>query len=282
MKAYLALLLLCGPAVPAAAQTTATPPPDWVAARVDAARARLQATPAGRLVWAAMDAQGGLARWYGNGPIGFRFDYRPTGDRPGHDTYEIADTWSARTRHTLADPPGVEFGWSGAQAWVHPADADPGVNVRFWSLTPYYFVGLPFVLADPGVQLSMDPPASLEGRPCDVVRATFGTGTGDSPGDYYVLYLDASSHRLRGIRYVVAYPGFFPPGQHSPEKLMTYDGDQTVSGIALPTAYRTFAWSDGQAGELVTETTLSEVQFLPDTPATAFDVPPDARVIEGY
>lgn len=270
----------------AAPVAVATPPASWVDGRVEDARTRLQASEAGRQLWAAIEAHGGLERWYANGPIRFRFAYTPVGgDRGPIDTRQLIDTWSSRAIHELPSNPAVRFGWDGASAWVSDADAELPANPRFWSLTPYYFVGLPWVLADPGVQVTADGEYDFEGVTYDVVRATF-EGVGDAPDDYYRLLIHPDTGRVGGVIYVVSYPGFFPEGGHTPEKLMAFDGSQTVDGITLPTAYRTFRF-DGEPGmhtlgDLVTNTTLTEVSFEPATPATAFDRPAGAVVREGY
>lgn len=263
---------------------TATPPDAWVAERTAEARDRLAETDAGQLVWQSIEAHGGLTQWFANGPLFFRFTYSPLGDRTVRDTFQTVDTWSSRARHQLADAPGTEFGWDGEQAWVSPADADPKTNARFWALTPYYFVAMPFVLADPGVRLEKTGTAELHGRPHDVLKATFGDGVGDSPDDYYVIYLDRETGRFGGLRYVVSYPGFFPDGGHSPEKLMVYEGDQMIDGITLAKAFPTYKWDAeaGERGERVTDVTMTEVEFRPETPDAYFAVPDDAKVIEGY
>ena len=261
-------------------------PDEWIATRVGEAQARLATSPAGQLVWAAIEAHGGLQTWYANGPIAFRFAYAPV-DRPPTDTRQLVDTWASRAVHTVPDTAGIAFGWDGQQAWVSQPDAEAlPRSPRFWALTPYYFVGVPFVLADPGVNLELAGEMTVEGRPMDLVRATFGEGVGDAPDDYYILLVDRETKRVGGVRYVVSYPGFFPEGGHGPEKLMTYDGEQTVAGITLPTTYRTFALTLEQnavtIGDVVTNTTLTEVSFEPATLDSAFRVPEGASIIEGY
>lgn len=260
------------------------PPAAWLTARVTEARERLGATEAGQVLWAALEAHGGLERWLGHGAIEFRFRYAPLGDRPANDTVEVVDLWSSRARHRVTDDPEVSFGWSGEQAWVRvPAGREPPTNVRFWSLTPYYFVAIPFVLADPGTQLALDGIEELEGRTYTRVRATFEPGTGDAPDDYYVVLVDQETHRVGGLRYIVSYPGFFPEGGHSPEKLMTYDGAQTTDGIVLPESYRTFALDEaGEPAEQVTLSTLSDVAFVSELPAGYFEPPEGAVVVEGF
>jgi hypothetical protein len=250
-----------------------------VGARVAAAQARMMASPAGKVIWESMEAHGGLANWYEGKNLTFRFNYMPVGGKKPNDTTQTIDLWSSRARHTLTSNPEVSFGWDGKQAWVSPADAEVGTNPRFWSLTPYYFVGVPFVLGDQGVKLAMEAPIEFEGKTYDTVRVTFEDGTGDA-SDYYVVYFDQQTRKVGGLRYVVTYKGFFPDGGHSPEKFMSYDGEQDIEGIKLPVSFRTFAWDGAKEGEVVTNTTLSDVAFQPDF--SDFEVPKDARVVEGY
>jgi hypothetical protein len=277
------IVLGCEPNPPAEAPEppadTVMPSEEAITSRIAEARERLDSTEAGRFVWQAIEAHGGLQAWWSNGPLYFRFDYQPVGGE-GIDTYELVDTWSSRARHWLASDTTVSFGWDGAQAWTHPAGAEVPTNARFWSLTPYYFVAVPFVLADPGVQHTMDGTMTFEDKTYDLVRITFASGTGDAPDDYYVILLDPNTRLVRGLRYIVSYPGYFPDGGHSPEKLMMYDGEQTVDGITLAERFRAFPWNDGDPGDLVTEVSITDVDFRPETPKDAFEMPAGAEVQE--
>ena len=259
------------------------PPSSWVSTRVAAAEKRLQSSEAGRLLSKAIEYQGGLSKWFANGPIYFRFNYRPQG--PGNivrDTYQTVDTWSSKARHQLADNPSLEYGWDGEKAWKYPADAEMSINPRFWSLTPYYFIGLPFVLGDEGAILTLEEPSILEGKEYNMVRVTFSEGTGDAPGDYYILYLDQETSQLIALRYVVSYPGFFPNGGHTAEKLMIYEGSQEIDGITLPQRLPTYKWSDNQMGELVTKITVTNVSFKPDVTSAYFKPPESSYILKGF
>jgi hypothetical protein len=257
----------------------AAPQASWAKKRADEGAARLTAQgEGGALLLEAIHAQGGLERWYTNGPLAFRFTYAPVSG-PARDTRQLVDTWSARAVHEVADAPAHRFGWDGQVAWASDEEATK-MKPRFWALTPYYFVAIPFVLSDPGVKLVHEGQAELEGRPCELVRATFEAGTGDAPDDFYVVYIDKQTRRVSAVRYVVSYKGFFPDGGHSPEKLMTYDAPQTIDGITFPASFRTFTWVDGAQGELVTNTTMSEVSFKPETLAEAFVPPQGAMIIK--
>lgn len=251
-----------------------------VTARVDEATVRLQSTAGGQLVLDAIDVHGGLARWYSNGPLHVRYRYERIGGGEAIDTRQVIDPWSSRAVHTLAADSSVSFGWDGTNAWVAPDSAALPTNARFWSLTPYYFIGMPFVLADPGVHLEASKPITVEGRVYELVRVTFAPGTGDAPDDYYYLLLDPETRRVGGVRYVVSYPGFFPEGGTTPEKIMLYDGAQTVDGITLQEGFRSFAWTPDGPGEASARGSLTEVRFEPTVPDSMFARPSGASIQE--
>ncbi len=259
---------------------TATPPDVWIEKRVMQSRQRLSKSKAGRMLWQSIQAHGGLETWYANGPVYVHYNYQPLGERGPRNTYQTIDTWSARARHQMANQRDHEYGWDGSRAWYRPGDWELPYDVRFWALTPYYFVGMPFVLADPGVDLSYEGTSKMEGQNCDVVRATFGE-VGISPDDFYVLYLDREDHTLQALRYIVSYPKFFPEGGHSPEKLMTYDERQTVEGITFAKSYRFYQWKSDQKteAEKVTDATLTNVEFRPETPNAYFEIPEGATPV---
>jgi hypothetical protein len=268
-----------------AATALARPPSSWVAARVAKAKARLAQSPGGRLIWQSIERHGGLTRWFENGPLQFRFRYAPK--KPGskvRDSTQLVDTWRARARHTLTAAAKVRFGWDGQTAWVAPRSAKKPLNVRFWSLTPFYFVGIPFVLADPGTRFTLLPETRLGGRRHQLVKVGYGSSVGDSPGDYYIVYIDAETQRVGGVRYIVSYPGFFPKGGHSPEKLLVYEGSRAISGITLPQRFYTLTWDPKtkRTGKRVVEVTFSDVRFVPDVPAASFAIPADARRLSGW
>ena len=265
----------------AAGPKLAKPPADWVAGRVADAKARLEASDAGKLVWASMEAHGGLETWYASGPIAFRFTYSPTNGKGVRDSRQVIDTWSSKARHWLPGDEAKGFGWDGAKAWATAPDEELGIKPRFWSLTPYYFIAVPFVFGDDGVNLKAEGETTFEGKTYDLVRVTFEAGTGDAPDDFYVLYLERETRRVGGVRYVVSYPGFFPEGGHTPEKFMKYDGAQEVGGVVLPETFRTFKWTDGAPGELVTNSKMTDVGFEPEREASWFEAPAGARIIEG-
>ncbi|MGB3585541.1 MAG: DUF6503 family protein [Tunicatimonas sp.] len=253
-------------------------PDSWIDERVAEAEQRLNASEAGALVWQAIEAHGGLDTWFSNGPLAFQFNYQPLDGSTPRNTYEVADYWSARTRHERIDTLG-EYGWTGKQAWVRPADANVPYNTRFWSLTPYYFVGIPFVLADDGTNFELLGEQTHRDRPYDAVKITFGENIGDAPDDYYVVYIDQETKQVDVTRYIVSYPGYFPDGGHLPEKFMDWTDHQTIHGITLAQGFDTYWWKDEQPAEHITAIEVSRVEFMPDITDAYFEAPENAKVV---
>lgn len=142
---------------------TAKPPQSWIEDRISKAKERLQASAVGQKIWQAIEAHGGLNQWYSNGPLQFHFNYQPLNEGTSRNTIQIINQWSAQARHQMANDTTVQFGWDGQQAWATDTASIP-FDVRFWSLTPYYFVGIPFVLADEGVNLEEAGEDTYEGQ----------------------------------------------------------------------------------------------------------------------
>lgn len=273
----LLFILCCSPDGGEPARNT-TSDADPYAERVAAAHERLEADSAGRLVLRAIHAHGGLEAWYGNGILSYLFRYRPLDDGSPRVTEAYNDYRSSRAVHFPPADTTQAFGFDGEQAWSMTGGAVRDMNPRFWSLTPYYFVGLPFVLADEGIHFTQLPDRELNGRMYHLVRVSFGEGIGDAPDDYYVLYLNPNTGQLDALRYIVSYPGYFPDGGHAPEKLMVITGKTTVDGITLPTGYDTFWWNDGTPGEKITDIKVHHYAYHTDLPDTFFDRPAGARV----
>lgn len=258
-------------------------PDSWVIERAAKAKKRLESSAAGTIVWNAMEAHGGLANWYTKGPIAFHFDYQPLDGSTRRNTYQTVDMWSNTARHQHYDDRSQEFGWDGSQAWSKTTDSTAfKYNLRFWALTPYYFLAQPFVLDGEGVILEQLEDKEFKDKMYHVIKVRFAEGTGDAPDDYYVLYFGKEDHKLGVIRYIVSYPGYFEKGKHLPEKFMELQGATTVDGIILSTGYHTHWLLEGEIpGEHITTITVDNISFQPETKKEYLEVPEGATILKG-
>ncbi|WP_281542563.1 DUF6503 family protein [Maribacter aestuarii] len=267
---------------PAETESSQYIPQSWILNRVEKAKSKLEETEAGSIVWNAMEAHGGLAKWYSNGPLSFRFNYQPVDGSTQRDSYQTIDTWSNKARHTSTTDSTAHYGWTGDTAWMKAQDSTAfKYDTKFWALTPIYFLGQPFILDGEGVNLEVLPKKMYKNKSHDVVKVTFDEGTGDAPDDYYILYFQEDNHLLSAIRYIVSYPAYFKDGGHLPEKFMEVIGENRVDGILFPTGYKThWLTEDEEPGEYITKIDVSDVHFENNLPQDFFDMPEGAKVIE--
>ncbi len=92
-----------------------------------------------------------------------------------------------QTRDGLITSSAYTLGANHGEVWIKPAlDALGGTPPRFYIWTPFYFFGMPFVFADPGVVLESLGKRSFGGEKFDAIRVTYKKGTGDSSDDSYI------------------------------------------------------------------------------------------------
>ena len=156
----------------------------------------------------------------------------------------------------------VRFGWTGQEAWVTPADAPRRPNPRFWALTPYYFIGIPFVFADLNANFEkLAQGIDFEGTVYDQVKVTFDPGTGDAPDDYYIVLIHPESKLVGGTRYIVTSP-LVVRGAPGPEKLITLESYRKFGGIKLPTRHRSFTMDGNSADKHIRNAEAEEYRWI--------------------
>ncbi len=101
---------------------------------------------------------------------------------------------------------GAELRWDGSQVGLMVSDTSvKWPNARFAAFTWPYFFGAPMKLADPGTQwaAAQNYPWA-DGQPAKGAKLTFASGTGDAPGDYYIVFPNAAG-QVDGMAYVVTF-----------------------------------------------------------------------------
>lgn len=232
-------------------------------------KSHLQSSDAGSLVWEAMEAHGGFDTWMSNGALQFRWTYRmqDLGPEAIVDTVQIFNPANFQVRHEVVDS-DTTFGWTGKDAWIHPADATFKPPPRFWALTPTYFVGIPFVFGDLNASFTDAPDWTFEGTAYRQVKVTFSAG--DAPDDYYILLLHPETKKVHGARYIVSSP-LVTDGTPKPEKLITFEKHEDVGGVMFPTYHRTFSMNGDELGEKVREAEAQGYEWKKPAPSM---VPP--------
>lgn len=220
---------------------------------------------AGRtLVMESIKAHGGTEKWYGNGQLQFRWTYHMTDKGPEVivDTKQTVDTESLAVVHEVVGK-DIRFGMNGGKTWITPEGSEFMPPPKFWSLTPFYFIGIPFIFNDPNANFEkLDEMKTFEGKEYAQVKITYLSEAGDTPDDYYVLLIDPETKLTKGAYYIVTSPLVAPDGP-GPPKFISLDNLNDVSGVKLASGHRTFEMTDGKIGKQMRYTDVEGVKFLP-------------------
>ncbi|MDA0348265.1 MAG: hypothetical protein O3C43_14920 [Verrucomicrobia bacterium] len=231
---------------------------------IDQVDAHLSQNEGGQLMAEAIEAHGGLKHWLKNEVLEFRWIYHMNDRGPDvkTNTLQRVDTSSFKAVHEMPDS-DIRFGWTGTEAWLHPADAPAQrLNPRFWALTPYYFIGIPFVFADINANYEKLPDNfEFEGTTYQQVKVTFNPGTGDAPDDYYIVLINPETKMVGGARYIVTSPIVARNGP-GPEKLITLEAFTKLGGVSLPTKHRSFTMNGNTLGEHIRDADALEYKWL--------------------
>jgi len=210
-----------------------------------------------------LDAHGGLDRWKAQRSVSFKKG----------DTHLV----DLNNRNEIIKKEGAyTLGFNGDEMWISPnRDSFPGKDPLFYRNLHFYFFALPFVLADPGVNLEEMGMKEINGKNYNVIKATFGNGVGDAPEDQYILYTDPESHRIELTNYSVTY---FDKDNATKYNAMTYTW-QEVDGLVVPSSYAGYKWENESLGEKRYEATFEMIAFSKENlPASTFKAPEGAWI----
>ncbi len=226
----------------------------------------------------SVEAHGGLAKWESFASV--EFDQTWTSKKGVKKDHQLFDL---RSRDGLITSDAYTLGATNGEVWIKPGlDALGGTPPRFYMWTPFYFFGMPFVFADPGVVQESLGKKSFQGQDYDATKVTFKQGTGDSSDDYYVTYADPQSGQLKLVSYVVTFAALRkdkPMDQLQPHALV-FEEWQDAGGLRVPKRGSFYNWkNENVEGEPLGVIEFSNVRFSDTAPDHAkFQKPADAVV----
>lgn len=185
-----------------------------------------------------LEAHGGLARWQDQQ----RLDY----DLYRQDQLVDHQLIALKPRKVLLTNDTYRIGYDGADYWVSPDTSAFDGNVRFHHNLQFYFMALPFLFADPGINYEVMEPREFQGKTHDVLGITFEPGVGDASDDEYIAYFDPKTHRLALLLYTVTYFSGEPGENYNAR---WYQEWQEVNQLLLPKKVVGYRWSDAGLGE---------------------------------
>lgn len=186
-----------------------------------------------------LEAHGGLALW--NEFDGLSYTMVNNGK-------SVEQLTHLKDRRAYLSSETFELGFDGKDIWAYPNMEElPGKSAAFYYNLDFYFVALPFVLADPGVILSYGGIREINGVKYPYIRAGYESNVGLSPEDSYELYIHPETKMLDILTYSVTYFDQSKKDQLNAAKV--YSEYIDVQGIKLATKMENYRWNDGQIGE---------------------------------
>jgi hypothetical protein len=189
------------------------------------------------VVAAMITAHGGMEKWRSAPTVSFEDHCKQTG-APQPMVSQV--TVEQGRRRAYLDFPELKarITWDGKEAWSENWKVP--VPPRFLASLNYYFLNLPWLAMDRGVKLGNPGKRKLWNDSTEyiTVKMTFDAGVGDTPEDYYLLYIDPKSNRLKASEYIVTYASILPPGtKATPANTAIFEDFGTVEGLVVPTRY---------------------------------------------
>jgi len=227
-------------------------------------------TPAGPLD-AMFEAHGGLKQWRKQRQMTYTlndFPLSPQVSRPNRSTVDL------KNRFNRIEGEGFVVAFDGTLAWCTPGADAVGLPPRFFCLGSFYFIGMPFVFADPGVIVTDAGEGTFRGKTYRLVKIGYESGIGHTEEDEYSLFIDLDTDRLALINHSVTEIGL--------ERVTwVFDEWQQVDGLLIP-AKMTFhdGWNPNDPGDGAS-CTIVKASFSTKPPEPSIYEPPVDAVIEG-
>lgn len=227
----------------------------------------------------SLQAHGGLDtfREYGTLEYDMLWQFGQYGGLKDHQLIDLD------SRKILITGDAYKVGFDGNAAWITPGTDALPLPARFYSSTPFYFFCLPFLFADPGVNLESLGSEELGEKGYSVVKVTYDEGVGDTPDDNYVAYIDRNTGRLELVHYIVTYPPLM--GGKTVEALerhaAVYEKWQEVGGLLVPQKIVLYDWKGGMpAGEPRGSILFENVTFKKENPDPSQFAKPDGAEVD--
>ncbi len=232
-------------------------------------------------------AHGGLEKWRNSPSVSFHSHLKVNfGNNNWVPFWEEAtvDPISRRVYSKLPNPDGTHglIAFDGKQAWS--AGNLQGISrapARFTAWRNFYLFNLPWLTVDPGVNLSAVGRSKIPVLPDDAkeyftIKLTFESSAGDTPKDYYILYIDPDSYLLRASEYIMTYASMMQGGaEASPPSVFVWEKTEKVEGFVVPVRYTAY-WKDKSVA--VKDGAISHWSFRQPFDAARLVMPTDGKL----
>ena len=193
------------------------------------------------LLQKAWDAHGGLDKWQRMSSLSFSL-YQ---DDQVVDQHVV----DLESRSVFISSDTYRIGYDGQDVWHSGLSENnlPAGSARFYHNLHFYFLAMPFVLADEGLKYDTLGQREIQGKFYEGVRITFEDNIGDAPDDEYRVYFDPDTHQMTWLLYTVTY---FSAEESEKFSARLYRDWQWVNGLLLPLTCEKYNWTGTSADTL--------------------------------
>ncbi|TBW28393.1 DUF6503 family protein [Gramella sp. KN1008] len=160
---------------------------------------------------------------------------------------------------------------------ITPASAKTE-GARFDLFTWQYFFAMPFKLTDPGTVWEVQEKRKLDSLEYNTAKLSFEAGTGDSPDDWYIIYQDPETGRIKAAAYIVTFSKEQAKAEENPHAIVFSDYEM-IENVAISTKWSFHNWNETDGlGEKLGEAEITDIKFfVPEE--NYFKTPENSRII---
>lgn len=168
-------------------------------------------------------------------------------------------TNSSRVRVDKKD--GTSLIYDGEQVFISPKNSQSD-GARFDIFTWQYFFAMPFKLTDPGTVWEEQETKVLDSVEYETSKLTFRSNVGDSPDDWYIIYKQPETSRLKAAAYIVTFGAEREKAEENPHAIV-YSDFKSVENIDMATKWSFHNWNAEEGfGEKLGEAIISNINFF--------------------
>lgn len=185
-------------------------------------------------------------------------------------------TNSSRVRLNKSN--GVSVIFDGSKVGLTPDTSTVG-NSRFDVFTWQYFFAMPFKLTDAGTIWDQKQMRVLDSAKYESAKLSFRSNIGDSPDDWYIVYKDAETERLKAAAYIVTFSKDLQKAEEDPHAIV-YSKYKMVQGVAFATQWNFYNWNEETGlGEQLGSAEITNIKFFSPEENT-FKIPENAKLVK--
>lgn len=218
----------------------------------------------------ALEAHGGLEKWNSFGTLSFD----QINDLEYKNEHHIINL---RNRNALIKTDSFSIGMDGKDVWASPSIAATDMNSpRFYHNLFFYFLSIPFVFTDPGVNREDLGLVNLNNSDYRALKITYNEGIGDADNDIYIAYFNKNTFQLEWLLYTVTY---YSNEKSEKYNALHYSEYENYNGLKFAKNLKGYKFENDSIGELRYDVKFENFKLYPAQPdPELFKMPKKAEI----